>query len=263
RVAALLVASAALLRKMNARQLKRRILVVIEKKMATLPTGRRVTPIAGALELPRVRVFVASGAGNRVKLVAAVFVTLAALQSGVFAGQRESRGSVIEKKVPPVPPAFVVAVLAIHRELAVVRVFVASVASNRVELVAAVFVTFAALQSGVFAGQRKSRCGVIEGKVSPLPLTFVVTVLAIRRELAVVRVFVASVAGDRAELEPAVFMALAALQSGVFAGQRELRRGVIEEKIPPRPSAFDVTVLAIRRELAVVRVFVAFAARLR
>ena len=99
-----------------------------------------------------------------------------------------------------------------------------------------------ARRSGVPAGQRKARRGVIELAVGPQDR--VVTTLARRREVqrdmvnrrlrSVVVLLMTRNARRAGQVVVVVDMAQSALQSGVRAGQREARRGVIKSSVRPR-----------------------------
>ena len=109
------------------------------------------------------------------EVVVIAHVTLRALQTGMSAGERESRSGVIERRAGPVRGG--VADRAVLREAgrSVRRVggdvVIGEVAVNSGaagQAIVVVHVTLRALQTGMSASERKPRSGVIERRASPV-----------------------------------------------------------------------------------------------
>ena len=166
----------------------------------------------------------------RREIVVAIHVTLGALQRGVRAGQRESRGRVIERRVAP--RRGVVALLAglrdvrgnvirSRRALEICEVAADASGVRRGQVVIAIHMALGALQCGVRAGERESRGRVIESRIAPR--RGVVALLASLRDIRgnVIRsrraLEICEVAADassvrRGQVVIAVHVALGALQ---------------------------------------------------
>ena len=165
------------------------------------------------------------------------------------AGERESRGRVIEARVPPV--GCVVALLAslrdvrgnvirTRRALEILKVAVYAGCAGQVVIV--INVALGALQRSMRTGQRESRIVVIERCLRPRRC--VVALLAglrearthvvwIRGALEILQMAV-DAGGVRArQVVIVVYVTLGALHRGVRAGQREPCRGVIETRVSP------------------------------
>ena len=200
----------------------------------------------------------------RREIVVAIHVTLGALQRGVRAGQRESRGRVIERRIAPRRGG--VALLASLRDVRghVIRIGgaleigeVAADASGirRGQVVIPIDVTLGALQCGVRTGQRESSRRVIERRIAPRRGG--VALLASLRDVRghVIRIGgaleIGEVAADASgvrhgQVVVAIHVTLGALQRSVRSGQRESRGRVIEGGIAPRRGG--VALLAGLRE---------------
>ena len=196
------------------------------------------------------------------QVVIAIHVTLCALERRMRAGQRESRGRVIEGRITP--RRRVVALLACRRE---VRLYVIRIRrSVEIRLVAAdacgvgtgqvVIVVHVALRAShgrVSARQRETGRRVIERRV--IPRRSVVALLAglresrtdvirIRRSLEIFQV--AAHASCRRQVVVIVDVALSTLQSRVRTGEREPCVVVIKGGLCPRCCV--VALLASLRE---------------
>jgi hypothetical protein len=209
--------------------------------------GRHMVGIRG----PREILCVAGCAGRAGEVVVAVHVTLGALQRSMRAGQRESRGCVIEGR--PRPGNGRVArvagggksglhVVRVGRALVVLHV--ARGASARGQAIVAVDVALCALQGSVRSSKSESRAGMVESGSGPGSRA--VTALASLRERslhmvriggALVVLHVAGDAGCSGQVVIAIHMTLRALQRGVRAGEREAHRVVVKRCRLPRRSA--------------------------
>src|ERR1035438_3838987 len=238
-----------------------------------IPIGRGVA--SGAI-LREIGCFVRRGAGSVVVVLVAVpagpagqtvvvvHVALGALQAGVRAGQRESRGCMVEGRSGPVEGRGSVALGAVLREAgsqvrrtsgSVVVVLVAVPAGRAGQAVVVADVARGALLAGMEAHQCKPGGGVIERGATPIRRG--VAAGAILREVGCfVRRGVGSVvvglvtvpAGAAGQAVVVAHVAQGALHRQMKTGECEARGGVVERRTRPVEGRGSVAPGAVLRE---------------